>query len=180
MRWHLVVPAAFSTLLFSFTQLHSADAPNKIKPVMILSGSDSGVSKPLTELCRSDKELRAVWDKHQDGDDRHHCPDMNFDSFMVIAMFLGTVEGKASIWVFEIVEDADAIHVRIFAGGPQTGVTEEEESEADRLKRITRSYAFVVLPTSKKKVIVEEDELRSLVDPHKWKESKLFPVLDKE
>jgi hypothetical protein len=186
MRWTLAIPLILAGTLLSLTQLQAADAPNKIKPVMILSGSDSGVSTPMRERCCSEKELQAVWMKHQDGDDRHSCPQVDFDSFMVIAIFYGIDNDHSPIAVLEIVEDTESIRIRLDSGERQTGVIEIEEdikeSEADRLKRRapTQSYQFIVLPASKKTVVFEVGHRVELSDPSNWKEHKLFPPLPKK
>jgi hypothetical protein len=189
MRWSFFVPAILSAALLSLTELRAADAPTKIKPALILSGKDSGISKPFRERCCSYDELRAVWNKHQEGDDRHFCPEVNFDSFMVIAIFYGVDNDHSPIAVLEIVEDTETIRIRLDSGERQTGVIEidgEEErkvSETDRLKRTapTQSYQFIVLPASKKTIVFEVGHPRDFEDPnHKWKEHELFSALPKK
>jgi hypothetical protein len=174
--------------MLSFAQLHAADTPTKIKPAVILSGKHSAITKPMLERCSSVKEFAKVWEKHQDGDDRESFPVVDFDSFMVIAVFEGTYsEEGASIYVEEVVEDAEVIHLRLrfLSKGYQTGVVGvvedganmPEKSEADRLKRITQSYVLIVLPTSKKAVVIEEGGNSG---DRKWKETNRLAVVGKK
>ena len=178
MRWHHIVPAILSTALLSFTQNCAAEAPKTIKPVIVLSGSDSAIAEPTIERCCSDKELRALWEIHQGGDNRDRCPQVDFDSFMVIALFKGAHPFGASISFDNIVEDAESIHLRYYPGGFQLIGRKpgDEESEADKLKRVTRSFVIVVLPVSKKAVVIEE----TTRDSDALKEQKRFPAIDKK
>jgi len=184
MRSNLTIAFVLSIAFLACTQLRADDEPRKIQPVMILSGKDSAISKPLRQRCCSYDELRAVWNKHQEGDDRHFCPQVDFDSFMVIAIFYGIDNDHSPIAVLEIVEDTESIRIRLDSGERQSLVTGEDlkESEADRLKRDapTQSYQFIVLPASKKTVVFEVGHPRDLTDPSKWKEHELFPALPKK
>ena len=175
MRW-LTLVTVF--LVVSSDNLIADETPKKIKPVVVWSGKDSGVAKETFNRCQSDKEWSATWDAHQNegGQAGQPSPTIDFDSHMVIALFQGKGSQNWGLFIHEIQDERDRLRIRFITGYYQTASI--PESETDRLKLQTQSYAIVVLPKCDKEVVFEEATDRDAERrPSKWKErGKLKPV----
>jgi hypothetical protein len=74
----------------------------------------------MSARCSSQKELEAIWKKHRDGDDLAGCPEANFDSCIVVTLFVGASDCLTWFFVHEVIDDGEALRVRVRATGPQT------------------------------------------------------------
>lgn len=149
----------------------ASDPPRKIKPALVWHGNDSGQARGSFACCRTRAEWQATWEAHQKegGDAGRPAADVDFDSFMVVAIFHGDGSDNFGIDVDEVVDDAGCLRIRYRVLYYQTAFN-FSESEAERLKRATRSFAVAVLPRSGKALVFEEAKHRPDDKTHIWKE----------
>ncbi len=183
MRWFVIlgivtIPAAPAVL--------GADLPRKVRPVVVWTGTDSKQSKESFARCTSPKEWQATWKAHTDrlgGADEPACPQVDFDSYTVIAIF----RKRSRLRISEVVEEQDCVRVRYqpwgdqiaFIPGPKGSsvkVLESGRGEIDLNKPYLLSFAFIVLPKGAKAIILEEDVQSVIGDPPVWKECAKFPA----
>jgi hypothetical protein len=136
----------------------AADPPQKIKPIMVWSGIDSGCAKESFARSTSQDEWRKTWKLHsvEGGDAGRRTPDVDFDSYMVLSLFDGEGSQNHGVVLIEIINEANCLRVRYAVPLYQTG--EIPDSEDAKLRLATRSYAFVILPRSDKTIIFEEGQ----------------------
>jgi hypothetical protein len=160
----------------------AADLPRKVKPVMFWTGGNSKQSKESFARCSTQKDWEAIWEKHHEWEkyvgDRS-CPDVDFDSYMIVAIFVG--KGRdMGVRFYEVVEEKDCLRVRYKPIEYQTGFN-PNETDAEREKREreseTQSYAFVVLPRSTKCVVLEENAQTTIDAPPVWRERTRFAAM---
>jgi hypothetical protein len=184
MRWFIV----FGSMAIAADSVgFAADPPRKVKPVVVWTGTDSKQAKDSFARCGSPKDWQATWNAHcgqEKPADLPTCPEVDFDSYMVIAVFRKT----SRIRVSEIVEEKECVRVRyqpwgnqiVFVPGPDAGtvkVVELGRGELDPDKPYMLSFAFVVLPKANKAVVLEEDIQDLIGKPPVWKERAKFPAL---
>lgn len=148
----------------------SAEEPAQtIKPVLVWSGTDSKCAAVDFDRCHSQSEWDAVWKRHvgADPDDNSiSAPQIDFNAYMVAVIFHGKNGLNHGIRVPEVIEEGKAIRVRFRPMWYQ--IAWLPRTQEDNRKLDTQSFAFIVLPTSKKTVIFEENA-QSLIDgPPKW------------
>src|SRR5579871_1221728 len=94
--------------LFGAGLSFAADDGAKIKPVMVWTGTDSAQKTESFVICRNEAALQDVWHKHRNSkdkwDDALTCPQVDFDSVMVAAIFNGKSGNEYGIRVVEILE----------------------------------------------------------------------------
>jgi hypothetical protein len=158
------------------------DFPRKIKPVVTWTGTDSKQAEELFARCSSPEDWRAIWHKHCGGDKNAaglSCPKVDFDGYMVLALFHGSSSQNHGIKLIELIEKKSCLHVRyrpewyqigFFAGMP----------EVDWKKLDTQSFVFAVLPTSKKAIVLEEDVQHLIGHPPVWKERSKIAAVGKK
>ena len=183
MRWFIV----FGSMAIAGGSIGSAAAlPRKVKPVVVWTGTDSKQGKDSANLCCSLKDWQATWNGHcghQKDADSSTCPEVDFDSYMVVVVFRKT----SRIRVSEIVKEKECVRVRyqpwgnqiIFVPDPDKNtvkVVELGRGEIDLDKTYTPSFAFVVLPKTDKAVVLEEDVQNIIGKPPVWKERARFPA----
>ncbi|HLW65389.1 MAG TPA: hypothetical protein VKS79_08730 [Gemmataceae bacterium] len=185
MRWFVV----FGSLAISVHSVgFASDPPRTIKPVVVWTGIDSKQPKDSFARCCSAKEWQAIWDAHcgqQTPSDGPSCLDVNFDSYMVIAVFRRT----SRIRVGEIIEEMDCVRLRYHPWGDQlvfvppsdgsnnVKIWEAGRGELDPDKPYLLSFVFVVLPRANKAFIIEEDVQDWIGKSPVWKEKAKFPAL---
>lgn len=184
MRWFLL----FASLALAAASVgFAADLPRKVKPVVVWTGIDSKQPKDSFARDCSPKDWQATWKAHcgqAKAAPHQTCPEVDFDSYMVIAVFRKT----SRIRVHEIVEEKECVRVRyqpcgnqiIFVPDPATNTVKRVEAgrgELDPDKPYLLSFAFVVLPRSNKAVVVEADVQDVIGKPPVWKERAKFPAL---
>ena len=89
MRWFDIAGDAG---FFSEFVVLADDLPRNMKPVMVLTGTDSKQTKETFARCCTRETWLANWRKHH-GKDKDSalspCPEVDFDSFMVVVIFQG-------------------------------------------------------------------------------------------
>jgi hypothetical protein len=128
----------------------------KVKPIVVWTGTDSGQTTASVARCMSKEQWRATWKAHQNegGDDGRAPPEVDFDGHMILAIFRGTGSQNYGLFDFEVLDESDCLRVRYITGYYQTGGL--PDSEAERRKLDTQSYAFLVLPKTSKAIVFEE------------------------
>ena len=150
--------------------------PQKIKPVMVWTGTNSNPAKEAFDRCSSQKEWKVIWHKHQGRDEQvdvSSCPEVDFDSYMVIAIFQGESLTNLGVQVFAVLEDDHCIRVQYRPPTWQTGFSIDDASNGGADRREKRkannehkydpqSYAFIIVPKSRKAIAFDED-VRELI-----------------
>jgi hypothetical protein len=176
MRYQALLVAA---ALLSAAPARSEDLPRALKPVIVWTGTDSKRAKESFSCCRSQAEWEASWHKHQGGDERadgQPCPQVDFDTHMVIVIFHGESGQNHGIDILSISEERECVRLRYKPSWFQVAFREGEA----RRGYATQSYAFAVLPRSRKAVVLEEDVQHYIGKPPEWEErAKLAAQADK-
>ena len=153
------------------TKISFAEQPAEkvTKPCVVISGADSHVKKPRYLRITSSKEWVKVWEEHKEEEPNI---DIDFDRFMVIAVFQGESVNSASLKCDSVVEKNEKILFRFddisyqtMGPGPDGGA-----------QKVT-VYGFFILPRSPKPVVLEENVQRYLGQRPEWKEQSRFPKL---
>jgi hypothetical protein len=143
----------------------------KIKPVMVWTGNDSAIATREFVLCRSEDELEKLWSRHRPNKDplRHglesgDAPQLEFDSYMLLAILDGKGKQNTGINVVEVTEDDHQVRVRYrmrtFQAPGVPGLAKTP---------IPQSYAFIPLPKSAKLIVLQQDA-GNLTGPRVWEE----------
>jgi hypothetical protein len=154
-----------------------------LKPCAVIAGADSHVAKGRYQRITSAGDWTRVWQEHKGekptGEydmfyDPLTLPWIDFDHYMVIAIFQGNGSNNAGLRAISISEENDRLIFRFENKGYQTGGS---GPGGDGNK--TAAYGFFVVPRSTKPVVLEERlHLMNRKDkPSVWKERITFPKL---
>lgn len=153
-------------------------------PLVAISGTDSHITKPSYECISTKEHWRHIWARHVDlpqvpgvtVDDlwkimEDMIMEVDFDRCFVVAIFRGEQIQVRQITIDSVSETADAINIRFSELHYSIRVRNGEKLKP---RKPERPYAFVVLPKSKKEILLEE-KIWSKEDaargrPPKWKE----------
>ena len=166
------------------TAIHGVTAepqnqPTVITPCVILTGADSHVSDREYHRITSMNDWAKLWQKHKGQKDNseydlYHdplgLPLIDFQRYMVIAIFQGTRWNSAGLKAVSILEQQDGIVFRFDDKSYQTG------GRNGGGRRVT-VYGFFIVPRSPKPVVLEENVQRVIGRPPEWKERITFPKL---
>jgi hypothetical protein len=150
-----------------------------IKPCVTLTGADSRVAERGYHRITSMNEWVDVWRKHKgspEGGEYDHyynplgIPAIDFDRFMVIAVFQGAGMNSAGLDAVWLSPDEDRIVVRFDDKSYQT-------LGPDGGGKHVAVFGFFVLPRSSKPVLLEENVQRLIGKPPVWKERIAFPKI---
>ena len=143
----------------------------KMKPVFVWTGVDSRIDRERFVLCRSQEDIESLWKEHtrcEDGNARCFCPEVDFDSFMIIGIFAGK-GAPLGISVESASEEKSYLRLRYRINTAQSaGVAANRRNGAG--PKEPRGYVLAVLPRSGKTIVVEQDAERGLNEPPVWKE----------
>ncbi len=148
------------------------------KPLAVLTGRDSQVRKPSYYRISSSEQWDKVWSAHH-GKTQSPTMEIDFEKCMVIAVFQGTGRYSDGLEIDSISETADRITLRFrdrwYAIALRPGQAPPDDAP----------YGFIILPTSKKPVFLEEqtsptfDKTTGKRLPPDWKErARLEPTGD--
>src|SRR5262249_37712863 len=181
-RWLLA-----ASILFCASHVLAGDFPRTIKPVMAWAGNDNKQTKPCFARCDTPEEWAAIWQKHHGlGTDRTAdvppCPEVDFGSYMVVAILHGQFGMTTGISVREVVEEKSRLRVRYELFGCQIGAGMDSRAYEKLLQKFaeTHCFAFVVLPKNSKTVVLERDERHLINGPPRWKEVVKLAANDKK
>jgi hypothetical protein len=161
-----------SVFLFAAAPLSAEQLPRKIKPVVIWSDINSKQAKESFDRYCSQEEWEANWHKQMGrgkGVDGTRCPQIDFDSYIVIAIFHGKWDSNSGISIICVSEDKEFVRVRYRPSWYQLAYR-PGRAERDAKSLGTQSYAYVVLPRSPKAVVLEEDVCNLIASPPVWKQ----------
>jgi hypothetical protein len=162
----------------SAAPVSAEELPRKIKPVMVWTGTESKQTKESFARCCSQKDWEASWHKHKGRDektDRGTCPEVDFDSYMVIVIFHGESYQNHGIDIKSVTEEKGCVRVRYRPSWYQVASVPGQAEDFKALE--TQTYAFVVLPRSEKAIVMEEDVRNLIPDPPVWKERAKLAAL---
>lgn len=154
--------------------------PTAPMPCVTWSGSASHILKGLEvlRLTTADDWTKA-WTRHMgDAIEKNSfnepvIPEVDFDRFMVLAIFRGKSVNNNGEYIVSIDEHAEHLLVRFdshsfqsasFGGGPDPGQS-------------VVPYGLFVLARSAKELVVEENVQDLIGAPPKWKEQARFPAV---
>ena len=131
-------------------------------PCVAISGTDSHVAIPRYHLVTSGKVWEHIWQEHkgkiaaEDYDlyeDSLTLPVIDFDCYMVIAIFQGEGWNSKGLRIDSICEDDKSIIFRYDDKSYQT------VGKGNKVN----AYGFFILPRSTKRIIVEENVQRYIM-----------------
>jgi len=160
--------------------LSATGAERELRPLVVLSGSNSGVTKPECLRVASQEEWAAAWRRHAatqpksaHGFGSHQMPAVDFTQCMVIVVFGGSTCNTDGLRVVASSDKGDEVVVGM------DWMTYQTRGDGDKVT----PFAFIVLPLSRKPILTQLDtrDLRERVDgrPPKWQEHCRFPMLEK-
>src|SRR5262249_7261822 len=169
-KFHIFLIAS---MLFSTALVRADEFPRTTKPVLVWTDTNSKITKPLFARCDTRKEWSTVWQKHQGRDADPYMsiapyPEIDFESYMAIAIFHGKSSMNSGIWVREVVEEKSRIRIHYQPSWYQIVV--DTQTNAREALAETNSFAFILLPRSRKEIVFEEDVRRTIQGPSVWKE----------
>src|SRR5947209_5905301 len=86
-----------------------AIAPAKIKPLMTLAGSASGVKRQAYHRVTADEQWAKLWKAHQGQDNWDPVPQVDFERCTLVAIFEGATSNVEPMELDSITETADAV-----------------------------------------------------------------------
>jgi hypothetical protein len=139
---------------------------NPSKPLVIFSGANSHVRKPLYSKITSQQEWDKIWVAHlgTSPDDAFRAAfEIDFEKCLVVVIFRGDQINVRGIEVVSLREQPDITVLRF------AKVTYQTANERNN-KPPDKPFAFVVLPKNSKQIILEEGMRTMTNEPLKWKE----------
>lgn len=161
------VAITLAIALLQFSMAADAEKPSLItSALMVLTGNDSHVLKPAYIRVQSAAEWKKTWLGHlglTEDTIYRAAMEVDFNRCIVIAVFGDNSENSCGYRIDSVREDKNSIVVRLDDISYQT---EGPDGGADRVA----PYAFIVLPKSKKTVILEKNEQIYIGEAAEWKE----------
>jgi len=163
--------------LYAATAREPAGKP--LKPCVVITGADSHVVQRQYHRITSTNNWTRLWQKHKtekvtDQYDLYYdpltLPLIDFDRYMVIAIFQGSGWNSAGLTAVSISEEDNRIIFRFDDKSYQTG-------GPDGGGKKVAVYGFFVVPRSSKPVVLEENVQGILGKPPVWEKRITFPKL---
>ena len=154
-------------------------SPTPVVPCVALSGADSEVAAAECHRVTNLADWAALWLKHlgRAGSgkydlyyDKLGLPLVDFDRYMVMAIFEGQTWNCAGLTAVSIEENPDRVVLRFVRKSYQT-------LGPDGGGRKVTPYGFFVVPRSTKRFVIEEDVHGLIGGAPEWKERATFPAL---
>lgn len=160
-----------------------------MKPVLTLAGAHSHVDKATYARVTSAKEFQRLYMQHLGRDLKEFdefyntpgVPTIDFDHYMVIAVFTGTTWNTAGVYVHSADDDGKRLTIRYVHRGYQTSAPFIPATQlatdlnADGGGDHVTAYGIFVFPRSASEVVLEEDVKQYKNEPPKWQEKARFP-----
>ena len=171
----LIVIIVCSVVVHGLT-VEQKNTPSAVRPCVTITGAYSHVSERSYHRITSEEQWTRVWQKHkgQKEDERYDLyynplglPFVDFDGYMVIAIFQGSSWNSAGLKAVSISEEVNRIVFRFDDKSYQTAGPDGGG------KKVT-VYGLFVVPRSAKAVILEENVQGLIGKPPVWKERITF------
>jgi hypothetical protein len=140
-----------------------------IQPCLVISGCNSRVTQTRYRRIVSATEWTRIWQEHKGADvtekydsfyDELTLPLVDFDRYMVIAIFQGKGWNSAGLTVVSSLESESRIVIRF----------KEKSYQTDGGVDNVASYAFLIMSRSNKPVVLEESVRDRKGQAPTWKE----------
>ncbi len=145
-------------------------------PAVSFTGASSHVVEPAFHKITDAREFAKVWVEHRTGSSPKgsynynwnyaNVPVVDFEDYMVIAIFQGKSANSNGFHVEELVDDGDVFRVRYDSMSYQTS---EGSGRARRVRKVT-PYGIFVVPKTDRPVVLELDTQNMLGRPPIWTE----------
>ena len=175
MKW-AIAALMVATASLTGTRVPAAkDADRKpTSPSVTLTGTDSHVKERGYHLVTSEAEWIKIWQRHKGAKEAKDydlfynplgLPYIDFEKYVVIAIFQGSGVNSAGLKAVEVLEDKTSIVFRY----------KDKFYQTDGDVKGATVYGFFVLPRSNKTVVLEEDVQNLIGKPPVWKERVRLP-----
>jgi len=149
---------------------HAIAAP----PVAVVSGVDSHVTKQAYRIADDEESFSTIYREHlglKKGDyfQTQHL-NVDFSRYMVVAVFQGDDYNNRGIKVIDVVSNDRNCVIQYRPFWYQT------EGTVD----LASSYAFVVIPKTRKPIQIDEDMRDNLSSPPKWSTKATLQIKPEE
>ncbi|NUM52659.1 MAG: hypothetical protein HUU46_03345 [Candidatus Hydrogenedentes bacterium] len=156
----------------------AGDHSKELHPIVVLTGSASGIEKPENLRLTSQDEWEPVWKRHRANQtkpgtvfDSEQTPVIDFANYMLIAVFLGATWNMEGIKVVDATDSESETTIRLDLLTYQTGPSGDRVSP----------YVFIVMPLSRKPIVLQRDARtlpqRAVGPPPIWEEFHRFDAL---
>ena len=168
------------SLLAVLIPVAAGEAATELRPVVVLSGSGSGVGNAECLRVTSQAEWEPIWKRHaarqgklEHGLEAQQTPVVDFTNCMVIAVFGGSTWNTDGLKVLSASDNGDEIVIRM------NWLTYQTPEKGDK----ATPFAFIVMPRSPKPFVLQvnarsKTERAEGLAP-KWKDYHRFAGLTK-
>lgn len=142
-------------------------AADESKPIAVLSGANSKVSKQSYERITTDTAMQEAWARHlgtSPGDAYRPQFEIDFSRCLVVAVFVGDRINTRGVRIDSVRQRGNALVVRFENVGYQT-FNKKIKTPPDR------PFAFVVVPKTELEIVLEENTQSYIDEPPVWKEA---------
>jgi hypothetical protein len=146
------------------------------RPIVSISGAHSAYAERAYFRATDAQALAEVWMRHlgKAVPERYdyfynpaRIPEVDFDRYMVVAIFQGSSVNSAGVKVEEVLEDEARVVIRFADRSYQT-------AGVDGGAEACRPYGFFVVPRTTKAVVLEENVQSYIGKPPIWRERIVF------
>lgn len=171
-----MLAALVAMSVFSVSRHGSSAEPADTTAIVAFTGADSAVLERTYHRIVSEQDWIRIWQSHKGQKAGDACdlfynplglPFVDFERYMVVAIFQGGGWNSAGLKALSIAEESDRIVFRFDDKSYQTG----------RCATKVSVYGFFVVPRSAKSVVLEENVQSLIGKPPEWKERHSFPKL---
>jgi hypothetical protein len=145
----------------------ASSAPTPLKPIVLWWGAHSGVDQRDYWRVATDDAWKALWLRHAGEQTESPLkiakhPEVDFERCVVVAIFAGKLRNTSGLTIASIEESDDRVLVRFERQSKsyQTGPDADDVTP----------YAILVLPKTRKPIVLEEDVHSLIGAAPQWKE----------
>lgn len=174
----LCIAAGLFVLTVNIARGNNSEVKSDFQPVVSWEGSYSSIEQVEYHRVMNEKQLASLWAAHKgkqlerDSYDQPVVPFVDFDKYMVLAIFRGNAWNTRAQMILAYAQQDDIIEVHFDSRTYQTNGPVED-------KDYTRAYGIWVLPRSNKQMALIENVQGLLNKPPKWKTQHTFKAIVK-
>jgi hypothetical protein len=179
----ITTTVALLILRVELVRAQNNENPVKVKPVMVFSGPDSSAEKREFARCTSMRDLKQKWRIHCNlsaDDECSTCPVIDFDSYEMVVLFEGKTDPNCGVQIIDVCDTGDRIRIRykiMYYNIAVPELSELEGVQAVKTKKLLfQPFAFILLRTSKKPIVIEDNLYLTMGAPPSWKKIVELPV----